>query len=669
MYYKIKKISNLSSVFQVSLFRHYRRLLAPLNPTSTFFQNWLTLISLIILGYALLQSTFVVFGVSLIWLLIPSSKLLLWYTPISLSFWILSISLLTSLHSLKICFSLPKEFRAVLLIEQGLSLKTFLSKSSTMVKKIGLLLILLMFLCFFFPQLFIALVWGMPIFVEYYTLSGVTNSFLLKKITKMPNQTLSTFLGFEYNYLNTNPKNFFFFSDDFYDNWVDEEQDNMEDATGEEDEELEMSEDFSADDFADFDFEQEDAEDDWIDNNTFGYAFDRTYNYSMYSLLQNEKRWHKQDLPSLKVFRDDDTENEDDLDMLLLRKNFPEFFQLQDISLDLKYQYQKVPLLYKYLKAQRDIKNQNLTNDNLQNFSKYQTIEKRLWTKTHLNLDVLRLPTAQPWYNAGFPELFDNIFSDYEDISDYIHEADAGDDDFIDTDEDPDFDILYAEGHDFSLYGNSDEIYDEPGSGNEYKSPNWFLIAFCYYTISFWAVLNCFLFVFLFICGIPETWVLSYRTAASQNILLYKTLLHMTEQLYTKWGFAKLPVGGYCRLEYFNYLQPSYFPRTAKVVKNFTTVKSGYKLHPWNWWYWGRTYKHWNVYGILQGSSHFSKNPRFSTFDTYWLRKHSSILFQNRMSLSQNVGLEYINNEFFDKKEKQIFDFYQIMDKVQKNNK
>lgn len=192
---------------------------------------------------------------------------------------------------------------------------------------------------------------------------------------------------------------------------------------------------------------------------------------------------------------------------------------------------------------------------------------------------------------------------------------------------------------------------------------------FFFYTIIFWAILNCFLFLFFCCCGIPEYWLFSTRETAGKNVLLYTTLLNMTEQLYTKWGFTKLP-NGFCRLEYFDYMQPSYFRRIPKYFKTITTVSNTYKMYPWGGWYWGRTYKHKKLYGIAQGSSIFLKNTKYSTFDPFLNRFQSSILFQNRLKLSQNISHVFYNDSFFEKQNKQINDFYDIMTlyETKKNN-
>lgn len=153
MYYKTKKQLLVSSLFQANLFRHYRRILAPLNFFNTIFQHWLILVSGILLGYALLNSTFIIFGLSFIWCFWPEGKQILWYTPVSLTFWIFVLSFLSSLYSLKVCLTLPKEFRILLIVEQGVSLKFFLKKGvQTQKKTLFILLIFLIF--FFFPKNF-----------------------------------------------------------------------------------------------------------------------------------------------------------------------------------------------------------------------------------------------------------------------------------------------------------------------------------------------------------------------------------------------------------------------------------------------------------------------------------------------------------------------------------
>jgi hypothetical protein len=647
MYYKTKKISNISSVLQVSLFRHYRKVLAPLNPLNNSFQNWLTMVSCLILGYALLQSTFVIFGISLVWLLYPTSKAFLWYTPISLTFWILFISFCTTLHSLKICFSLPKEFRLLLLIEQGLSLKTFMGKSSTTQKKIGLLLLLFLFLFYWFPKILIAIVWGIPLISEFYCLSGLTNSYLTKNLYSTPNQTFSTMLGFEYNYLmspQTNSKgtNTFLFDPEFYDDWIDEDYEVF--ATGEEgaDEmlEIEEMEEFNTD----FDFDFDDLEDSpWSVDDLL---YQRRIPKNVAVNLKEPKFKLNYLLTSAA------TDNSADL-----RTNFPEFYELQDISLDLKYQYKKVPSLYRYLKFQKEIPKKKETF-----LSEYTSIETRLWTKMHLNIDSLKLPNSSPWHNTSIPLFFDNLFSKYEELSEYYNEVEADNNDG-DLFDDPQFELFEDELNEYELFGPDPEFLSEPGAGNEYKAPNWFWISFFYYSLGFWFILNAFLFLFFLFCGIPENWLLSMRATAGQNVLLYKTLLTMTEQLYTKWGFTKLPVGSHLRIDYFNYMQPSYFRRIPKLYKRLSSVTHGNKLHPWGWWYWGRTYKHWRLFGIAQGPSIFHKNPKYADFYSFLYRKRSSILINHRMQLSQDVGQFYLNSLFFEKKEQQVLDFYQFLDK------
>jgi hypothetical protein len=142
----------------------------------------------------------------------------------------------------------------------------------------------------------------------------------------------------------------------------------------------------------------------------------------------------------------------------------------------------------------------------------------------------------------------------------------------------------------------------------------------------------------------------------------------MTEQLYSKWGFTKLPQGNFLRIDYFNYMQPSYFKRSPKIYKKLISFTVEHKMHPWGFRVRARKYTQKRLYGIAQGVSVYHKKPKYSTFFSFLYRKRSSILLDHRMSLSQNIGSLYLNKSFFDKKDKQIDDFYKFMTILTKKN-
>jgi len=233
-----------------------------------------------------------------------------------------------------------------------------------------------------------------------------------------------------------------------------------------------------------------------------------------------------------------------------------------------------------------------------------------------------------------------------------------------DLEDEPDFEFFDTELDQQELFGGEQYTDDISEETENYKAPNWFWISFFYYSLSFWALINLFLLLFFIFCGIPENWLLSARIGASRNILLYKTLLHMTEQLYTPWGFETLPYGKFARIEYFNYFQPAYFKRTQKYYGTLVQTTPILLENPGTLEkFWGKKYHYTKFYGIPQGSSIFHSDSRYSTFETFLFRKKSKILVWNRMRLPQNIGELYINKEFFLKKEQQINDFYLIVDK------
>ncbi len=667
MYFKYKKISNISSVFQANLFKHYRRLLAPLNPIVSIFQNWVVLISFILLGYALLHSTFVVFGTSLIWLFIPISKTILWYKPISLTFWIFSISFCTTLHSLKICYSLPKEFRLVLLIEQGLTIKSFIDRIPNTQNKFGFLLLTLLLLLFFFPKFTIILIWAAPLICEFYCLSEITNKYLGQKINN-PTQTFAALLGFDYNYVTSvNIKNQFVVTDEFLDDDLELPDEIIFSGEDTRDEVFQDEDEFDY-----FDTEEELESDDLEDAiwETDDFLFRKRVLQPTIIEKKNKtkpektiREMYKSKLETDQVIEKPSLFNElypltyfDDLSKF--RQQFPEYAQYETLSSDFQRQYKKVPLLYKYLQGYKKPVQQTNLN--------YVSVENRLWTNLKVNSSVLRVPSSLPWYNSDMTLLFDHTFLKYEQLSDYYNEKDFLH--FSDADEDLEEDLqadtLDEHLTELELVGPETDIYAEPGAGDEFRAPNWFWISFFFRTLGFWCFLNFFIFLFFCFCGIPESWLLSTRQSASNNILIYKTLLQMTEQLYTSWGFTRLPIGNRFRLEYFNFMQPSYYPRKIKFCNKTWTYIWGYKKTMFNVRYWGKTATSTSFYSISTGLSSFSK--KYSDFNSFLFRQRSSILQVNRLTLAQNINDITFNTDFFEKKTKSVNDFYATMQIINK---
>lgn len=322
----------------------------------------------------------------------------------------------------------------------------------------------------------------MPLLCEFYCLSGLTNSYLTKNLTKMPIKTFPTLLGFQYDILEEkliNNKNLNLSNEEVFQDWI---EDDIEDdpLTGEENID-EFFEEEEMDEFdSDHDFEEEDLEEDFFtDSDSLMYSrlftTNEYYNYLL-SPLAKEKLF-----PAFSTLTNSSEHKIDEL--FLLRQKFPEFFQLQNISLDLQLQYKKVPLFFRYLKAKKEISKSINTEKNnfLQNYS---TIETKLWTKTKLNLDILRLPTNTPWYNSEVPTLYDNLFLEYEEFSELLNENEAEEDDG-NYDEDDDSIFIEHETAQFEIFGNQSENLNEPGTGDEYIAPNWFWISFFFIQLFF----------------------------------------------------------------------------------------------------------------------------------------------------------------------------------------
>jgi hypothetical protein len=596
MFYKTKKIANLSLVLQTSLFRHYRKALGPTNNFASHYQNWLSALSVLLLGFALFKTSILIFIYGLIWTAFPftSEMPAFSYKPISLEFWIYASSFLLALYSIKICFMFPKEFRLVLLVEQGLTINTLMSRVSGVKKKISIICIIIIF-SLYFPQIGLFIFWLIPLGCEYYCLTSLSTAYLSTKI-KHPGNTFTSLLGLEYfNLKDRIQTQVSLLSEE---NRVSNELDNdlllVDMSFNEEAINTYMEEDNFEEFSEDIDIEFDDLEDDHLSIDEF---------------ILNQSELTKKGQNKA----------------VLLREAFPYFIHSQTEKKQLINYYKKYLF---YLKNQSNFKKE-LTQSSLSlydnEFNPNQNLE---------NLEVLS-----------------DIFTERGREQDMVFFGGSSP-----------FDVNENVQAELEAFGFDDieKGTNEIGFNDEYKAPNWFWISFWYETFGFWCFLNMIICFSILMFGIPETWLFSTRESLSHNFLIYNTLLNMTEQLYTPWGLTELPVGGFYRIEYFNYFQPSYFHRYPKM---YTKFFEGYQTRTWSekgqdW----NIYQHWihhRKYNILLGSSTYHK--KFSDINDFFLYSPKTALLEiNRYSFNQDVSDLYINKEFFLKKDKKVDAFNRI---------
>lgn len=520
MFYKAKKVTNLTGVIQADLFRYYQKIRFSENHflSQQKVQQWLIFFAFGSLGFALMRTTLIVYLYVVIWFFqaIQSKSPSIIIPPVSLQYWIYSISILTSLYSINLFFTFFREFRLILLVEYGMTIKQFLQKRADLrVQKMQSLLFGL--LCFFicwYPQVGLFLLWSLPLLCEYYCLSSlIFNHTLTLDKWRQPQTETSFFELLSLEYLN------------FKEN-LGEEDDSETLLTG--------KEDFN-----------EPATVRWY---TMADT-QETYMAALYCLP--EETFSNFSL-------DEDLSSEDIDDAALV---FHPIVFWGDLTIF------DTPLKKNILKLRFEAKQPFLFFDEQNQFTRLTCYTKKS-VSPFLSSQSKYSPTMSTYDNDFFTN--DYLIREYEALSDYFAEQsnDDADERFFDAAGEADqyADMQTELSNYYIFYGpNNLELQSqERGFGDEYSAPNWFLVSFCYTTLFFWCLLNIGLCICLVSFGIPESWLYSVRGDVAvfvQKSYLDLFLLHLelVNILTSEWAAAELP---YCQFSRRDFFQNMLFPFT-----------------------------------------------------------------------------------------------------------
>ena len=466
MFYKIKKINDLSILFQTSLFNYYNKITPPptmplYNSLNNLLKN-LVLIMTFLLSLALIHTVFFIYLYVLVWKFIPGTVGDFTYSfrPLTMQDWFNLISLFSFFYSINLLLNFPQKFRVSLFVEQGITFTSFLKQLKKQQKINFLLCIVFFFFSFYFPKISCYLLLCLPIFIEYYCLSALIQTNLQKPIITYGNN-FTTLLGLEY--INVHDKALMQAQElttlvDSEDLFFDENIASLyavphEADTGEYSVNS-MLKDLNSRFISDLDSQEQDIED-------FDLAITETATTGQTN--SQKERW--------KIKK-----------QLYLKNNIPFFLAYEYTPQQIKEFFQKSRI------------------------KMFLPISSKMSSFNALHSEGI----------AHFDEL--EVLSDYyaEQLSDeleqhLIRSEVSGDDEHALDDRFTDHDLEHSLYHQTNLELGSNEI----GFGDDFLAPKWFKILLLYQTFPLWCFLNILLSFFVLVYGIPNDWLVSTHFISS----------------------------------------------------------------------------------------------------------------------------------------------------------